>query len=838
MKKIFSALVIIVVLLHLFSCTRKEHIQIQALNNWQFKNTDSSVWFSATIPGVIHTHLLNNGIIEDPYFANNENNLQWIGESDWEYKTSFAGDEIIDKQNIELVFEGLDTYAEVYLNDSNILFADNMFRSWNVNIKSLIKENNNELIIRFLAPEKIEKMKADKLEYSLPDMRGFTRKAPYHYGWDWGPKFLTCGIWRPVYIRTWEEARIDNIQIVQKERNKSEAFFSANIEIVASENTKAELAIILENKGFELVENDIELKKGQNSISVDFVINDPVLWWPSGLGEQYLYDLSFELETSNYLSKKSERIGIREVELIREADTIGESFYFKVNGQPVFMKGANYIPQNNFLPLVSDQKYKQTIQSAVDANMNMLRVWGGGIYEEDIFYNLCDEMGILVWQDFMFACNLYPGDEAFLKNVEQEAIQNVKRIRNHPSIAIWCGNNEVNEGWFNWGWQKSLEYSPSDSLEAWESYLKLFEGLLPNVIQKYDPQRAYWPSSPKIGWGHEEAKYSGDMHYWGVWWGEEPFEIYEDKVGRFMTEYGFQAFPDLKTLDSCLSADDLNLASASLKNHQKHPRGMELIQAYMLRDYPVPDDFEQYIYISQLVQAYGIKTALEAHRRAKPDCMGTLYWQLNDCWPVISWSSVDYYNRWKALHYFAKKAYEDILISFEEENEKVKLYIVSDKLQNVTGNLAIKLLDVDGNKIWEETTAVNLPANSSEIYFEKTSDGFNKSNQLLHAELKIEDKVMAENFIYFSSSKNLDLPEATILHIVTKADAAYVIELRSDKLAKNVYLSTSHEGFFSDNYFDLMPGVPKKVQFLTNQEIPGFSKELKILCLNQISPTW
>ena len=408
----------------------------------------------------------------------------------------------------------------------------------------------------------------------------------------------------------------------------------------------------------------ITLQKGLNSYKTKLSVPDPKLWWPNGMGDQPLYQLDFQIESSNSVDSQNVIFGIRQIELVQQKDSIGESFYFKINGKPFFAKGANYIPQDNFPSRVPDEKYIQTIQTALDANMNMLRVWGGGIYEKDIFYDLCDQKGILVWQDFMFACTMYPGDSAFIENVRQEAIYQVKRLRNHPSIALWCGNNEVDEGWHNWGWQKALNYSASDSTEVWNNYLKIFEKILPEAVSLYSPYTPYIPSSPQNGWGRKESLTHGDAHYWGVWWGAEPFEIYEEKVGRFMSEYGFQGFPDLKTLDSCLLPEDRNLLSPALLNHQKHPRGMELIRTYMELEYKVPDEFEDYAYVSQLVQAYGIKKAIEAHRRAMPRCMGTLYWQLNDCWPVISWSSVDYYNRWKALHYFVRQAYQDVTYFF------------------------------------------------------------------------------------------------------------------------------------------------------------------------------
>ncbi len=828
MQEFLKFLYLVIFAFILVSCHKDNTHKLELTENWQFKQHSSKTWLPAKVPGCVHTDLLDNEIIDDPFFADNEQKLQWIGKSDWEYKTSFYAQELLDFDRIGLVFKGLDTYADVYLNDSLILKADNIFREWVIDIRDLINPERNDLYICFYYPERIEKDKAAQLNYRLPDERGFTRKAPYHYGWDWGPKFVTAGICRPVYLRGWNKVRIENIQIIQNELKGDTAKLTAVFEIESAQDQKAGLSVIsADNK--TVAKSKILLFEGIKTYSLNFSIPQPKLWWLNGLGDQHLYELGFEVETKNVRDKVSEKIGLRTVELIQDSDSVGSSFYFKVNGQAVFMKGANYIPQDNFLTRVTDEKYQQTIQSAVDANMNMLRVWGGGIYEKDIFYDLCDENGILVWQDFMFACNMYPGDEPFIENVEQEAIQNVKRLRNHPCIAIWCGNNEVDEGWVNWGWQKSLSYSDRDSIEVRSNYLKVFEDLLPDVVGEFDPQRAYWPSSPKTGWGHKEALYSGDMHYWGVWWGEEPFEVYEQKVGRFMSEYGFQGFPDLRTLDSCLLPGDLILSSPALLNHQKHPRGMVLIQKYMEREYNVPDSFEDYIYVSQLVQAYGIKTAIEAHRRAKPYCMGTLYWQLNDCWPVISWSSVDYYNRWKALHYFVKKAYREFLISYEEKNDSLYVFIVSDKQQSINAELDLRIVSFDGEESWSEKQVVDIAANSSSIHFVKEVTGFSNSDHLFSVRLISNEKVLASNIYYFLPVKDLQLPEPNIQKEIVKTEKGYRIILKTDKLAKNVFLSIDGDGFFSDNYFDLLPGEEKRITYIPERVDVSFERELKVI---------
>ena len=838
-KHAYKIILISVIMLAFLSCKKSEVISYDLIKNWKFKKDTSKKWLLASVPGCAQTDLLYHGIIEDPYVGNNEKELQWIGESDWDYNTTFNAQDFLNFQHVELVFEGLDTYADIYLNDSLILNADNMFRKWEVQVKHLLKAENNSLFVRLKAPGKIEEEKASSLNYSLPDDRGLTRKAPYQYGWDWGPTFVTSGIWKPLYIRAWNDVRITDVHVFTTEISGESATVNLMAEIMSSHEQRASMSWQIGDHHFS---KEVSLGMGLNTFKESVILADPKLWWPNGMGGHPLYDLSYQIETQKSKDESKERFGIRQIELIQEKDSIGQSFYFKINGRPFFAKGANYIPQDNFIARVTDEKYMQTIKTAVDANMNMLRVWGGGIYEKDIFYNLCDENGILVWQDFMFACNMYPGDAAFIENVKQEASYQVKRLRNHPCLALWCGNNEVDEGWKNWGWQKALDYSPEDSTEIWNNYLKIFEEVLPQTIFDYSPYLPYIPSSPKIGWGHNEALTEGDMHYWGVWWGEEPFDIYEEKVGRFMSEYGFQGFPDRRTLDSCLYPEDLSLNSASLLNHQKHPRGMELIQSYMEREYKVPANFNDYAYVTQLVQAYGIRKAIEAHRRAMPYCMGTLYWQLNDCWPVISWSSVDYYNRWKALHYFVRESYSDLIISIERKNNEVNVYIVSDLTGLFNANLVIELIDFHGKSHWQKIIPVSVKGNSSSIYFTFDLDEINHlslDNLVLNSKLISDSNmVWTEKNYFFNLSKNLRLGEPNITYKTSQDQYGHYIRIKTENLAKNIFLSLDENGHFTDNYFDLLPNDSVVIQFISEHDdltnvkpIDNFEKRLRIISL-------
>lgn len=626
-------------------------------NHWQFSKKGENKWYDAVVPGCVFTDLMAQGLLDDPFYRDNENTSQWVEQEEWEYKTRFNVDKkLLQKEKIELVFKGLDTYAEIFLNDTPVLRADNMFREWKIDVKALLKEGNNDLTVHFLSPVKEALPLWDRLGYELPGgPKVMTRKPGYHYGWDWGPKLTTSGIWRPVFLRAWNAVKIDSLQLVQTELSKKNALVTAVFDIQSTGTREAVVSIEEVNEEKTLNRASVQLVPGTNTVSFTFEIEDPQLWWTNGLGEPHLYLLDGIVETADGVSENiSQKIGLRTLEVVVERDKDGESFYFKLNGEPLFIKGANYIPQDSFLNRVTEARYRKLINDSKETHMNMLRVWGGGFYENDIFYDLCDEAGILVWQDFMFACAMYPGDKAFLENVRREAVDNVKRLRNHACIALWCGNNEIDEAWHNWGWQS--QFTESQRHRVWADYQKLFHDLLPGVVNRFDDRRFYWPSSPKFGRGDPRSLTEGDSHYWGVWHDAEPFEMFREKGGRFQSEYGFQAFPPLETVKRFALPDDFSVESEVMKVHQKHPRGNQLIKTYMERDYNIPDDFEHFLYLSGVLQAEGMKIGIEALRRAKPFCMGSLYWQLNDCWPVVSWSGIDYYGNWKALHYFVKKA--------------------------------------------------------------------------------------------------------------------------------------------------------------------------------------
>ncbi|RAK20937.1 beta-mannosidase [Flavobacterium aquaticum] len=786
--------------------------------NWTFNKQNENKKHKATIPGTIHTDLFQNQLIPDPFFGANEKQLQWIENENWEYETHFTLSESeLKNQNIELEFEGLDTYATVFLNGNLVLEADNMFRKWTISAKAHLKIGTNHLKVVFHSAVQKGKEEAKKLSYTLPEKeRVFVRKAQYQFGWDWGPRFVTAGIWKKVQLKFWNSAKIESVKYNQKVLNESIADLDFIFTIFAQKSGKYQIK--LGQKSFPF-----ELKKGQNVVKVPISIPNPILWWSNGLGVPHQYVFRFSLEQNQQkIEEKELKIGLRTIELIQEKDQVGSSFYFKLNGKPVFMKGANIVPPDSFLSRVSDATYFSLVENAKKANMNMLRVWGGGVYFDDVFYEACDSNGILVWQDFMFACSMYPGDEKFVENVKQEVIDNVNRLQNHPSIAIWCGNNENDEGWHNWGWQKQFNYSKADSTQIWNDYKKVFNEMIPQTLDSLLPKEKniYWSSSPSIGWGRKESLLQGDSHYWGVWWGKEPFEIYEKKVGRFMSEYGFQGMPNLETLQKVMNKEDLNFTSEAFKNHQKHPTGYETINEYMERDYVVPKDFEDYTYVSQLLQARGMKTAIEAHRRAKPYCKGTLYWQFNDCWPVTSWSSLDYYGNWKAFHYQAKRSFENLLLSVNEENEIYKVFLVNDNFESYSVRLELELLSFDGKSLWENSKEVTVKENTSINVYEIPKDEFEKFD-LKSSVLKVNWEEVKINY-FFAKPKDLKLQKP---NIEIKIINDFMIEISSDVLAKDVFLSSENEVFFEDNYFDLLPNEKRIVKLYKA------AKEIKVKSL-------
>lgn len=781
--------------------------------SWTFKNAKENKWYTASVPGTVHTDLMANKVIPDPYQDENEKKVQWVEKEDWDYQTTFKiTDDELKNQQAELIFDGLDTYAEIYLNGKQIRKTDNMFRQWTIPVKDILVKGDNLLQVKFKSSVNVGNELVKKIPFQLPESpRSVVRKAQYQFGWDWGPRLVTAGIWKDVKLNFWNNAKLENIQLEQKSLTTAKGQLSFNIEVIAEKAGNYKVSVN------NLYSKSVALQKGLNKIAVPYEVKNPKLWQPNGWGKPELYDFKVTLtEGAKKLDEENLRHGFRTVKLIQEKDAKGKSFYFLVNGKPLYAKGTNWIPADSFLPRITKEKYNQLVKDSRDANMNMIRIWGGGVYEDEAFYKACDENGILVWQDFMFAGSFYPSDDAFVENVKEEVKYQVRRLQNHPSIALWCGNNEVDEAIVNWGYQKQYKYTKQDSLQVWKDYRKVFHEVIPQTLQENltADNNIYWPSSPSIGWGHKESLTEGDSHYWGVWWGEQPFEVYEEKVPRFASEYGVQGMPGLEAVKSMFSGkEDFNLQNAVIKAHEKHPRGWQIIDGYMSRYYTPQTDFLKYNYVSQLLQARAMQVAIEAHRRSKPYNMGSLYWQINDCWPVVSWASVDYLGNWKAAHYQIKRSFEQQLIAVEQKDGVLKTYVVNDDLKNFKSvRLSVSVQKFNGEIVNQfDETDQKLDTNSKiEYHPVKAADLVKKELQnqvVVNYILKDEnDHQLAENNFYFVQPKDLKLTKP---NITVKKISATEIEVSTDVLAKDVYLMG--DTHFSDNFFDLLPHTKKRI---------------------------
>ena len=824
---------------------------------WKFRQARLTNWYPATVPGVVHTDLLQNKIIEDPFFRLNERGLQWIDKEDWVYETCFTlAADMMRKENMELVFEGLDTYADVYLNDECILKADNMFRCWSIPVRQYIREENNILKVYFHSPVKIDVPKWDALPYQYPASNDqsengglfnkkisiFARKAGYHYGWDWGPRLVTSGIWRPVYIRAWSDLRINDVFIEQKEVGAGRAVIAGHVELDADKDMNGVLVTITDEvTGRVLGEWQADLKRGTNRVTVDFVLHKPKLWWSNGLGEPFLYRFRTDIIAGGeLLDSKTERVGIRSLKVVHQPDKDGHTFYIELNGRPVFAKGANYIPSDNFLPRVTPENYKRTILDAAGVNMNMLRVWGGGIYENDVFYDLCDEYGIMIWQDFMFACSMYPAEGALLDNIHQEAVDNVKRLRNHACIALWCGNNECQDAWLGWGWKREIERQNKEYADKiWAQYRQQYHVTLPGVVREYAPGTFYWPSSPFAFEGEMSGTTDGDRHYWSVWHSKAPISDYDSEKSRFFSEYGFQSFPEFESVKRYAPyPEDWDIRSEVMMSHQRggdHANG--LIETYLLNEYKKPRDFRAFLYMNHVLQGDAIKTAIESHRRQMPYNMGTLFWQHNDCWPVASWASRDYYGRWKAQHYYVRKAYDDILISSVVEGDDLKVYAVSDRLENTSGQLQLQVCQFDGTVVHHWGKSVGISGNDSRVCFSaplaKLLEGADRGTVYVRVDYTDKSGRVYHNNYCLDKQKDMDYPKVDLQTEVRSIEGGYEVMVSADKFARAVCLSVAdNESVYSDNYFDVQPKSSVQVQVRTRLSAEAFNGSLRLTCLN------
>ncbi|MFM8431929.1 MAG: glycoside hydrolase family 2 protein [Bacteroidota bacterium] len=815
MNKIRSLLLLALFLVALKSI-KGAHSFMPLNQGWKFRQVSSIEWLPASVPGSVYLDLLSNGKIPDPFQSDNESKVQWVDTCDWEYMCSFdvSPAELRHMQQ-ELELDGLDTYAEVILNGQSVLQAANMFRSWRLDVRGKLKPKANILVIRFNSAYREAKAAELTNGFKIPGgERVFVRKAAFQWGWDFAPRFLGCGIWKPVRLHCWSGFILDDLHI----RQISLTDAKATVQVVATVRCDIQQHVQID---FSVVGVDSRkslkhlLLPGMNTITDTLEIISPRRWWTSELGDPFLYEMEAILfgKGKDQADKKVE-FGLRTLELRQERDVAGRTFQFILNGIPVFMKGANVVPPDVFLTRIDSGLINRFISDAIASHMNMFRVWGGGVYPSDEFFKACDRHGILVWEDFMVACSMLPGSETFIDDMREEVRQNIIRLRNHPSIALWCGNNESDEGWHNWGWQKEFGYSSEDSSKVWNDYHSVFHKMIPDALDELDPDREYWPSSPSIGWGRKESLLSGDAHYWGVWWGMEPFSVYTKKVGRFMSEYGFQGLPAMASFKQYSGTDRLDTTMPALKVHQKHPTGFPTISNYLERSYNRPKDFRSYIYTSQLLQAEGVRTAIEAHRRAKPYCMGTLYWQFNDCWPSVSWSSRDFYGRWKALQYFVKESYEPLIISpVVNENRSVDVHVVTDSLHDWLARMELRIIDFKGNIRWSEIVAADIKSNASTLVcsrdLSRIVQGMDTAFTFLNVRLLLNERTVTQKNAFFCLPKSMKLQRPSFTVRSSRiADGSVAVVIRASAFVKGLEISLDGDpSLFSENYFDMIPNT-------------------------------
>lgn len=804
-------------------------ITVSLEQNWMLKDRSWDNYIPAFVPGDLYSDLLRNEKIADPYYRDNELEALKLSDREYEYRTVFTtGSDICEKDRVLLRFEGIDTLADIFLNGKLLGHADNMHRVWEFDVKEFLREGDNVLSVEFHSPTEYirERYAAKRLDGTCDAMRGFPylRKAHCMFGWDWGPRLPGVGLWRPVSLVAYDIARIDSTYVTQKHEDGAvELYTRVELQSASAEDfVYGEAGTLLLKAEPELkalsVKVEVSDPEGTVVATGDGVtpvrISNPQLWWPAGFGDQPLYTVKvFLYQGETLLDTWERRMGLRTMTMATEPDVYGERFAHKVNGVEVFAMGGDYIPEDNLIARTSKERTRRLLEDAKAANFNSIRVWGGGYYPEDWFYDACDELGLMVWQDFMFACAVYDLSEEFEANIIAEAKDNVKRLRHHASLGLWCGNNEmelfVKQGeWVN---------SPKEQSD----YVKMYEYILPKVLKEYDPETFYWPASPSSGGCFDEPndENRGDVHYWEVWHGNRPITEYRKFHFRYLSEFGFQAFPSVKTIESFTLPEDRNIYSYVMEKHQRNAAANGKISNYMSQTYLYPTSFDTVVYASQLLQAQAIRYGVEHFRRFRGRCMGTVIWQLNDCWPVASWSSIDYYGRWKALHYYAKRFFAPVLLSCEEEgiltqdtNPNAEPYEVIKSVRFNVSNETMR--DRDVTVEWQLRNAEGevKECSSEQVHVPALTAVWLKKVPLPQAELysdhvsytlKEKDEIIGEGSIIFCQPKYYKFMNPQ-LSVRTEGDEVVVT---SHAYAKDVEILNANEDLLlPDNYFDMEPG--------------------------------
>ncbi len=773
--------------------------------DWQLSQAGKNDWIPAIVPGGAYTDLLAAGKIPDPFYRDNEKSVQWVGDSDWIYRRAFdVSADVLKNDRVLLRCEGLDTLAKIKINGVDAGNADNMFRLWEFDVKTLLHVGENSIEVFFESPATYFKQRdTDQAPDKWIKGRAWVRKEPCSYGWDWGPVLPSCGIWKNISLETFNQARIADVLIRQNHSADGVTLdVEVNAEVVRKTTNpfKAKVTALHESKS--IVETMIQISKGQGS--GELKIEKPKLWWPAGMGEQPLYTVHVELLDADgeTIDSTSKRIGLRELKAILPQ---GDSpLHFEVNGVPFFAKGANWIPADSFPTRVTPEMSRRYVADAAAVNMNVLRFWGGGYYEDDALFDACDELGICVWLDFKFACGAYPAfDEKFMENVKLEARDNLQRLRHHPCIAVWCGNNEISLSWW-----EGPTWGPNRMSTA--DYDKLFKDLLASQVRKFAPDANYVSGSPDCG----------DTHYWEVWHGPKNFDAYRTQNG-FMSEFGYQSFPELKTVQSFTNESDrASIASPVMSWHQRSGgvEGNQKIVAMILNYFKPPKDFETTLWLSQIVQGIGIKLGAEYWRQTMPKSMGCVFWQYNDCWPGMSWSSVDYFGRWKALHYMARKFYAPILVSGLEnlKDGTIDIFVTSDRLENQNGKLTWNVTDLDGNSLLKESTDLEIPARKSQkaktLSLQDQIQKLGANGFLTWLKVEVDGETVSENMVSFALPKELKLSDPKFATVVTETADGFSVTVKSEKLALWAWLGLENaDAKFSDNFFHVTPETTRTI---------------------------
>lgn len=791
---------------------------IQSLNGkWNMKQTTEEEWIEATVPGDVYNDLLESNLIEDPFYGENEYDVLKLSYNDYEYTTDFEVSEgMLSYEKVFLCCQGLDTLAEIKINGKKIANTNNMHRLYEFDVKDILVMGKNNIHIVFSSPAQyVEKKHVENPLLERKDsLKGtyYLRKAHCMFGWDWGPKLPNMGVWRDILLKGYNSERIEQVYISQKhEKEKVSLDIRVNREIWTEENIK--IHVDIKTPDNKIITRTIDGKNEVEHIRVD--IENPQLWWPNGYGEHPLYEVVVKLLKKDMVLDSSVlKIGLRTVTVNQENDEWGQSFEVTVNGVLLFLMGGDYIPEDNLLARCSKERTEKLLKDCIKANFNCIRVWGGGYYPEDYLYELCDELGLLVWQDFMFACMVYELKNEFVENIKKEFIDNIRRIRHHASLALWCGNNEIE-------WGLSDDWIP-DNEKARDDYIRQFHHIIPEVLKVEDPNTFYWTSSPSANRDFEDPNCDniGDMHYWGVWHDTEPFVYYRKYFPRFMSEFGLQSFPGIKTVETFTSTEDRNIFSPVMESHQKNSTCNAKILHYISETFRYPKSFESLLTVSQLIQAEGIKYGVEHWRRNRGRCMGAIYWQLNDCWPVASWSSIDYFGRWKALHYAAKRFFAPILISACEEGTSVELHVTNETFDKAAGTVAWRLMNTTGDIIEQDEVAVEIEPLTAmcctDLSFERILGTVEKQrNSYLEYEFIQRGKSISCGTVLFVKPKHFNFKDPNIEISIEEKKDYFIVHITSEAFAKYVVLDFKDmDCTFEDNYFDLSPGKEKTIRVL------------------------